>query len=183
LLSYQRGNGLIDAAHQFTGMPPTMYWHWLLARGLDAASFSYFFVRRGKVRGRLEIRPSVSGFSASNPEQSRKFHSRSRERNGVEGIRNIDERTCFLPSGGSCEQRESEARPPGGSRAAQFHERPAGKTTTEHRIEFRNSAWLKFDGGAVLKSFESSSDETCFEFSLLQRDGNHEIRFLFALSV
>jgi hypothetical protein len=32
---------------------------------------------------------------------------------------------------------------------------PAGKTTTEHRIEFRNRARLEFDGGTVLKSSSS----------------------------
>jgi hypothetical protein len=40
----------------------------------------------------------------------------------------------------------------------------AGKTATEKRIEFRDPARLEFDGSTVLKSFKSSSDETCFEF-------------------
>ena len=173
LLSYQRRNGLIDAAHQLTRMPPTMYWHWLLARGIGTASFSYFFVRRSKVRRRLEIRPSVSRFSAPNPEQSRKFHSRSRKRNGVERIRNIDKRTRFLSFRCLRKQREREARPTGRSSATQFHERPPRKTATKYRIKFRNATRLKFDGGAVLKSFKAASDETCIEFSGLPREGNH----------
>src|SRR5260370_28575712 len=113
-------------------MPPAMHWHWLLARGIDTASFSYFFVRSGKTRGRLEIRPSVPGFSASNPEQSWKFHSRSRKRNRVEGIRNIDKRAGFLSFGGLRQQRESEAPSPGASRAAQVHEKTTRHSHTDH---------------------------------------------------
>src|SRR5260370_32748151 len=154
------------------------HWHW--ASGIDSAGFSYLFVRSAKTRGRPEIRPSVPGFSASNPEQSWKFHSRSRKRNRVEGIRNIDKRAGFLSFGGLRQQRESEARSPGGSGAAQFHERTARKSTTEHRIEVRNSARLELDGSAVLKSFKSSSDETCFEFSLLQRSGRHRCMLAFS---
>lgn len=128
------------------------------------------------------MRSSVSGFSASNPEQSRKFHSRSCERNRVEGIRNIDKRTRFLSFRCLRKQRKREARPTGRSRATQFHERPPRKTATKYRIKFRNSTRLKFDGGAVLKSFKASSDETCIEFSGVPREGNHSlyIRLLFA---
>ena len=154
-------------------MPPTMYWHWLLGRRIETASFSYFFIGRSKVRRRLEVWPLIPGFSTSNPEQLRKFHSRSCERNRVKGIRNIDERTHFQPFGGLRKQRESEARPSGRSRAAQFHERTAGETSSQHCVKLRDSAWLEFDGGTVLKSLKSSSDETCFKSSLLQRDGGH----------
>src|SRR5690242_1338096 len=96
-------------------MPPTMYRHWLLGGGIETASFSYFFVRRSKVRKRFDIRSSVAGFSASNPKQSREFHSCSRERNRVKRIRNIDKRACFLPFRGLRKQRKSQARPPGRS--------------------------------------------------------------------
>ena len=119
-----------------------------LLGGIETASFAYFFVRRSKVRRRFEVRSSVPGFSASNPEQSRKFHSRSRERNRVEGIRNIDKRTRFLSFRCLRKQRKREARPTGRSRATQFHERPPRKTATKYRIKFRNSARLKFDGSA-----------------------------------
>src|SRR5262249_46265719 len=52
----QTRDGLIDAAHQFAGMSPTMYLHWLFARGIKTASLSDFLVRRSKVRRALEIR-------------------------------------------------------------------------------------------------------------------------------
>src|SRR5260370_42052794 len=99
-------------------MPPTRYRHGFLACGIRAASFSYFFVRGSKVGGCLDIQASVLGISAPNPEQSRKFHSRSRERSRVERIRNIDERTGFLSFGGLRKQRQSEARPPRGGSPA-----------------------------------------------------------------
>src|SRR5260370_26771747 len=99
-------------------MPPTMSCHWLLAWRIKTASFAYVFIGSSKVRGCLEVRSPVSGFSASNPEQSRKFHSRSRKRNGVERIRNIDERTSLLSFGGLRQQRESEARSPAVAQAA-----------------------------------------------------------------
>src|SRR5262249_52224912 len=41
--------------------------------------------------------------------------------------------------------------------------------------EFRDSARLQFRGGAILKSFQSSSDETCFEYSLFSREGHHTV--------
>jgi len=80
------------------------------------------------------------------------------------------------------QQRESEARPPGGSRTAQFHERAPGKTATKHRIEFRNSARVEFDGGPVLKSFKSPSDDACFEFPSFKEMAAMALwfRFLFA---
>src|SRR6266436_682303 len=113
LLSYQRGDGLIDPAHQFTRMPPAVYWHWLLAGGIETASFSYFFVRRSKVRGALEIWFSVPHISTSNPKQSREFHSCSREGQRVKRIGDINERARLLTFRGLCKQRESQARPPG----------------------------------------------------------------------
>ncbi len=63
--------------------------------------------------------------------------------------------------------------------AAQFHAGPAGKTTTEHRIEFHNSAWLKFDGGTVLKPFQSPSDETGSDFSSCETHCGHGVYSLF----
>src|SRR5260370_37657312 len=135
---------------------------------METGSFAYVVIRSSEVRGCLEVRSSVSSFSASNPEQSRKFHSRSRERNRVEGIRNIDKRTRFLPFGGPSEQRKSEASPPGRNRAAQFHEGPAGKTATEHGIEYRDSSRLEFNHNPLRTSFETTSNATYPERPLLQ---------------
>jgi hypothetical protein len=183
LLSDYGGNCVLDAAHQFTRMPPTMYLHWLLGIGSVAASFSYFFVNPSKVGRRLETRFSVRGLAAPNPKQPRKFHSRSRERQRVKRIADINERTRLLTFCGLRKQRESQARPPGGSRAAQFNEGPTGKSAAENGIKFRDAARLEFYGGAVLKSFQSPSNETCIELSLLPREGNHSlfcIRLLFA---
>src|SRR5712692_8433069 len=164
-------------------MPPAIYQHWFLARGVETGSFTCFLGRRSKVSGRLEIWSSVRRLPASNPKQSREFHSCSGEGNRVKRIRNIDKRTCFLPFRGLRKQRKSQARPPGRSWAEQFHERATGKTATEHRIEFRDSARLEFHRGAGLESFQPPSDETCIEFSGLPREGNHSclyIRLLFA---
>src|SRR5260370_39362586 len=109
---------------------------------METGSFAYVVIRSSEVRGCLEVRSSVSSFSASNPEQSRKFHSRSRERNRVEGIRNIDKRTRFLPFGGPSEQRKSEASPPGRNSDAQFHEGPAANTATQHGLLLTDAARL-----------------------------------------
>src|SRR6266446_6280997 len=98
-------------------MPPAMYRHWFVARGVETGTFTCFLGRRSKVSGCLEIWSSVLCFSASNPEQSRKFHSRSRKRNGVERIRYIDERTGLLSFRGLRQQRESETGPPGVGRS------------------------------------------------------------------
>jgi len=112
LLSYQRGNGLIDPTHQFTRMPPTMYLHWLLGLGTKAACLSCFFAHSSKVRRRFDIRSSVPGFSASNPKQPRKVHARSRERQRVKRIGDINERARLLTFRGLRKQRESQTRPP-----------------------------------------------------------------------
>jgi len=152
-------------------MSPTMYLHWLFARRIETASFSDFLVRRSKVGRALEIRFSVP--ATSNPKQARQFHSRSRERNRVERIRNIYERACFLPFRSLRQQGESQARPPGRRGAAQFHERPARKTATENRIEFHDTARLEFNLDALLKSFEPTSNESCFESSLFQKGCAH----------
>src|SRR5436305_608598 len=157
----------VVSAHQFARMSPTMYLHWLFARRIETASFSDFLVRRSKVGRALEIRFSVP--ATSNPKQARQFHSRSRERNRVERIRNIYERACFLPFRSLRQQGESQARPPGRRGAAQFHERPARKTATENRIEFHDTARLEFNLDALLKSFEPTSNESCFESSLFQK--------------
>src|SRR5262245_7339497 len=97
LLPDETRDRLIDAAHQVARMSPTMYLRWLFARGIETQSFSGLLIHRSKVRGALEIRFFVPRFSASNPKQSRQVHSRSRERNRIERIRNINERTCLLP--------------------------------------------------------------------------------------
>jgi hypothetical protein len=164
-------------------MPPTMYLHWLLGVSSVAACFSYYLVHPSKVGRRLEIRFSVSGLAAPNPKQSRKFHSRGRKGQRVKRIGDINERTRLMAFCGLRKQRESQACPTGGSRAAQFHEGPAGKSAAEERIEFRDAGRLEFYCGAILKSFQSSTDETCFEFSVLPGESNHSfvrIRLLFA---
>jgi hypothetical protein len=113
LLSDYRGNRFLDAAHQFTRMPPAMYLHWLLGLGTNAACLSCFFAHSSKVRRRFEIRSSVPAFSASNPKQPRKVHSRSREGQRVKRIGDINERARLLTFRGLRKQRESQARPPG----------------------------------------------------------------------
>jgi hypothetical protein len=166
LLPNQTWNGLIDSAHQFARMPPTMYLHWLFARGIETASFSDFLVRRTKVRRALELRFSVPRFPTPNPKQSRQFHSRSRERNRIERIRNIHKCAGLLPFGSLSKQRESQARPAGRRKAAQLHQRPARESSPEHGVEFLNSAWLEFNLDAALKSFEPTSNESCSESSV-----------------
>src|SRR5690242_17315921 len=71
-------------------MPPAMYLHWLIGLGTNAACLSCFFANSSKVRRRFETRSSVPGFTASNPKQPRKVHARSRERQRVKRIRNVD---------------------------------------------------------------------------------------------
>src|SRR5437667_7738764 len=159
LLSDYRGNRFLDAAHQVTRMPPGMYLHWLLGRGTNAACLSCCFAHSSKVRRRFEIRSSVPGFSASNPKEPRKVQARRREGQRVKRIGDINERTCLLTFCGLRKQRESQARPPGGSRAPQFHQRPARKAPTEHGIELLDSARLEFDDGTSLESFEPASNE------------------------
>jgi hypothetical protein len=173
LLSDYRRNCVLDAAHQFTRMPPTMYLHWLLGIGTVAASFSYFFAHPTKVRRRLEILSSVPGLAATNPKQPRKVHSRSREGQRVKRIGDINERARLLTFRRLRKQREGQARPPGRSRAAQFHERPTGKPAAENRIEFPDPAWLEFNLDSVLKSFEPTSNESGFESSLFQKGCAH----------
>jgi hypothetical protein len=112
LLSDYGGNCVLDAAHQFTRMPPTMYLHWLLGLGTKAACLSCFFAHSSKVRRRFDIRSSVPGFSASNPKQPRKVHARSRERQRVKRIGDINERARLLTFRGLRKQRESQTRPP-----------------------------------------------------------------------
>jgi hypothetical protein len=123
----------------------------LLGLGADAVSFSYFFAHPSQVGRGLEIRVSVRGLAATNPKQPRQFHSCSREGQGVKRIGNINECARQLTFRGLRKQRESQARPPRGSRAAQFHERSTGKSATENRIEFRDAARLELHGDAVLK--------------------------------
>jgi hypothetical protein len=153
LLSDYRGNRFLDAAHQFTRMPPAMYLRWLLGLGTNAACLSCFFAQSSKVRRRFEIRSSVPGFSASNPQQPRKVHARSREGQRVKRIGDINERARLLTFRGLRKQRESQARPPGGSWTTQFNKRPARESSAEHGVEFPNSAWLEFNLDAALKSF------------------------------
>jgi len=157
-----------------------MYLRWLFARRIETASFSDFLVRRSKIRRPLEIRFSVP--ATSNPKKSRQFHSRSRERTRVEGIRNIYERAYLPPFRSLRKQGESQARPPGRRRAAQFHERPARKTATENSIEFHDTARLEFNLDAPLKSFEPTSNESCFESSLFQKGCAHGPSLIFAFS-
>src|ERR1700757_4743408 len=111
LLSDYRRNCVLDAAHQFTRMPPTMYLHWLLGLRTDAACISCFFAHASKVGRRFEIRSSIPGFSATNPKQPRKVHSRSREGKRVKRIGDINERARLLTFRGLRKQRKSQVHP------------------------------------------------------------------------
>ena len=164
-------------AHKLARMPPAMRLCWFLACRTEAASFLFSFSAGAKwVTSSIPL--SVPGFSATNPKQPGEFDTRRGKRQRVERIRNIDERAGLLPFGGLCKQGESQARPPGGSGTAQFDERPARETSTEHRSS--SVTPLGWSSTAAASGILPVPDPLRhFEFSVFSREIDHGLIFAF----
>src|SRR5262250_1718114 len=111
---------------------------------------SSFIVGGTEERRRLQVRFLACVFSATNPQHARQIDSSGSERNRIERIRNVNERTGFLPLGRLRQKCKGQACSAGRRRAAQFDKRSSRETAAQNSVELRNPARLEFDRGTAV---------------------------------